>query len=90
VPGFPDFYNIIYDSELDSEGNITDNTAIYTYRLLDDYRAKKLEIIPEVVGPRQPVKVMFNCFLNKVAQEVHICLFLLSVFQSCTGSHIFL
>jgi hypothetical protein len=45
VPGFPDFYNILYDSELDSEGNITDTTAIYTYRLLDDYRAKKLEII---------------------------------------------
>jgi hypothetical protein len=62
VPGFPDFYNIIYDSELDSKGNITDTTAIYTYRLLDDYRAKKLEIIPEVVGPRPPVKVMFNCF----------------------------
>jgi hypothetical protein len=43
VPGFPDFYNIIYDGELDSEGNITDTIAIYTYRLLDDYRAKKLE-----------------------------------------------
>ena len=47
MPGFPDFYNIIHDSELDSEGNIKDNTAIYTYRLLDDYRATQLEIIPE-------------------------------------------
>jgi hypothetical protein len=73
-------------SELDSEGNIKVNTAIYTYRLLDDYRATKLEIIPEVVGPRPPTKIMFNCFLNKVAQEVHICLFLLSVFQSFTVS----
>jgi hypothetical protein len=28
---------------------VCETTAIYTYRLLDDYRAKKLEIIPEVV-----------------------------------------
>jgi hypothetical protein len=58
VPGFPEFYNIIYDCELDSTGNdceldstgnVCETTAIYTYRLLDDYRAKKLEIIPEVV-----------------------------------------
>ena len=51
VPVFPDHYNLICDSELDSEGNVTDTTAIYTYRLLQDYRAKQLEIIPEVVGP---------------------------------------
>ena len=49
VPGFPEFYNIIYDCELDSTGNVCETTAIYTYRLLDDYRPKKLEIIPEVV-----------------------------------------
>jgi hypothetical protein len=64
---------------LRSEGNITDTTAIYTYRLLDDYRAKKLEIIPEVVGPRPPVKVVFNCFLNKVVQLLKLlfhCVFL--------------
>jgi hypothetical protein len=57
-----------YDSELDSEGNITDNTAIYTYRLLDDYRAKKLEIIPEVVGPRPPVKVGSVCYISFTVQ----------------------
>jgi hypothetical protein len=62
VPGFPDFYNIIYDSELDSEVNITDTTAIYTYRLLNDYRAKKLEIIPEVVGPRTRIGALDDLF----------------------------
>ncbi|CAC5388506.1 unnamed protein product [Mytilus coruscus] len=50
VPGFPDYYNIIYDCELNAESNVTDSTAIYTYRLLEDYREGKLEIIPEVVG----------------------------------------
>lgn len=49
VPVFPEFYNIIYDCELGSTGNVCETTAIYTYRLLDDYWAKKLEIIPEVV-----------------------------------------
>ncbi|CAC5377151.1 APMAP [Mytilus coruscus] len=44
VPGFPDYYSI------NDESNVTDSTAIYTYRLLEDYRVGKLEIIPEVVG----------------------------------------
>jgi len=57
VPGFPDSYNVIYDNELDDEGNITDQTAIYTYKLLDDYRAKKLEIIPEVVSAMHETKL---------------------------------
>ena len=62
VPGFPDFYNVIYDCELDSDGKINDQTAIYTYKLLEDYRANKLEIIPEVVGgkPHVPVLVLFD------------------------------
>jgi hypothetical protein len=41
VPGFPDFYNIIHDSELDSEGNIKDNTDIYTYTY---FQIKKIKI----------------------------------------------
>lgn len=71
VPGFPDYYNLIYDNELDSEGKVTDTTAIYTYRLLEDYRAKKLEIIPEVVGPKPCSKFCSSFVLYAVAQEVH-------------------
>ena len=71
VPGFPDYYNLIYDSELDSEGNATDTTVIiYTYRLLQDYRAKKLEIIPEMVGPKPCSKFCSRFVLHVVAQEV--------------------
>ncbi|XP_062594041.1 uncharacterized protein LOC134255522 [Saccostrea cucullata] len=30
--------------------NVTDSTAIYTYELMNDYHANKLEVIPEVVS----------------------------------------
>lgn len=44
------FLNIIYDHDLDEHGKVTDATAIYTYKLMNDYRANKLEVIPEVVS----------------------------------------
>ena len=47
VKGFPDFYNIIYDKDVE---DTTSPTAIYTYKLKDDYRDGNLEIIPEVVS----------------------------------------
>lgn len=40
VPGFASWYNIKYDED----------PAIYTYRLMDDYQAGNLEIIPTVSG----------------------------------------
>lgn len=69
VPGFQDFYNIIYDHELDSEGNITDTTAIYTYRLLDDYKDKKLEIIPEVVSEKPQFCSTDNIFFISMCSD---------------------
>ena len=39
VPGYPDWYNVVYD----------DDTAVYTYKLLDDYKNNDLKIIPEVL-----------------------------------------
>lgn len=50
VPGFQDFFNIVYDHDLDEHGNVTEATAIYTYKLMNDYKANKLEVIPEVVS----------------------------------------
>lgn len=46
VPGFPDFFNIVYDNDLDDQGQVTETTAIYTYKLMVDYKASKLEVIP--------------------------------------------
>ena len=36
VPGFPEWFNIVYE----------DDDAVYSYRLVDDYRQNNLEIIP--------------------------------------------
>ena len=36
VPGFPEWFNIVYK----------DDDAVYSYRLVDDYRQNNLEIIP--------------------------------------------
>lgn len=49
VKGFPDFYNIIYDVDVEDTST---PTAIYTYKLKDDYRNGNLEIIPDVVSYR--------------------------------------
>jgi hypothetical protein len=38
VPGYPDWYNAVYKSD----------PAVYTYRLLDDYRKGDVKILPEV------------------------------------------
>ena len=35
VPGYPDWYNVVYD----------DDAAVYTYKLLDDYKNNDLKII---------------------------------------------
>ena len=35
VPGFPDWYNCVYDED----------TSVYTYRLLEDYRHGQVRII---------------------------------------------
>lgn len=45
VQGFPDFYNIIYDKDVE---DTTTPTAIYTYKLKEDCRNGNLEIIPDV------------------------------------------
>ena len=37
VPGYPQWYNVIYDTD----------PAVYVYKLLEDYAAGDLEIIPE-------------------------------------------
>lgn len=39
-----------YDYDLDEHGNVTEATAIYTYKVMNDYKANKLEVIPEVVS----------------------------------------
>ncbi|KAL3867760.1 hypothetical protein ACJMK2_040610, partial [Sinanodonta woodiana] len=44
VAGFPEFYNIVYDCDL--QENSSPN-AIYTYTLKEDYRNGNLEIVPE-------------------------------------------
>lgn len=46
------FLNIIYDHDLDEHGKVTEATAIYTctYKLMNDYKANKLEIIPDMVS----------------------------------------
>ena len=66
VQGFPAFYNIVYDSDLDKNGDVTENTVIYTYKLLEDYKDKNLEIIPEVVSRQIDVGslVSINIVLN--------------------------
>ena len=38
VPGFPSWYNIVYDGE---------DEHVYTYRLVDDYKDGNLEILIE-------------------------------------------
>ena len=40
VPGFPDWYNITYEND----------DAVYSYRLVDDYREGNLEIVPEALS----------------------------------------
>ncbi|XP_052097354.1 uncharacterized protein LOC127732359 [Mytilus californianus] len=48
VKGFPEFYNIVYDCDLDeSTATISSATAIYTYKLKQEYRDGNLEILPE-------------------------------------------
>ncbi|VDI69835.1 Hypothetical predicted protein [Mytilus galloprovincialis] len=48
VKGFPDFYNIVYDTDMTDVGDTSSASAIYTYKLKEDYRNGNLEIIPEV------------------------------------------
>lgn len=45
VKGFPDFYNVVYDCDLNDQSN---PVAIYTYKLKDDYKEGNLRIVPEV------------------------------------------
>lgn len=45
VPGFVNFYNIVYDKDVGADG-ITQ--TLYTYKLLEDYRNGDLDIILEV------------------------------------------
>ncbi|CAC5358011.1 unnamed protein product [Mytilus coruscus] len=50
VKGFPEFYNIVYDCDLDeSTATISSATAIYTYKRKQEYRDGNLEILPEAV-----------------------------------------
>jgi len=44
VPGYPDYYNIVYDVEREEKrtGSVG---VVYTYRLLDDYRAGDLTLL---------------------------------------------
>ncbi|CAC5398192.1 unnamed protein product [Mytilus coruscus] len=55
VQGFPDFYNIIYDKDVE---DITTPTAIYTYKLKEDYRNGNLEIIPDVINQALEEKLL--------------------------------
>ena len=56
----------MYDSDLDENGDVTENTVINTYKLLEDYKDKNLEIIPEVVSRQIDVGslVSINIVLN--------------------------
>jgi hypothetical protein len=47
--GYPDFYSIVYDIDVDDTSTAT---AMYTYKLKEDYRKGNLEIIPGVVSYR--------------------------------------
>lgn len=49
VKGYPDFYNSIYDSDVEDTST---PTGIYTYKLKKDYKYGNLEIIPDVVSYR--------------------------------------
>lgn len=59
VPGFVNFYNIVYDNDV-SEDGIT--KCVYTYKLLDDYKKGDLEIIPEVSVECLAFRLFFCCF----------------------------
>lgn len=58
VPGFVNFYNIVYDNDV-SEDGIT--KCVYTYKLLDDYKKGDLEIIPEVSVECLAFRLFFCC-----------------------------
>lgn len=44
VPRFQDFLNIVYGHDLDEHDNVTEANAIYTYKLMNYYKANKLEV----------------------------------------------
>ncbi|XP_060582463.1 uncharacterized protein LOC132738872 [Ruditapes philippinarum] len=62
VPGYPDWYNVVYDNDV----------AVYTYKLLDDYRNKDLKIIPEADTCQE-------VFKDTVAAAVHALLRMLII-----------
>lgn len=65
VKGFPDFYNIVYDCDLDNTtATISSATAIYTYKLKQEYRDGNLEILPEAV--RQLLLFQF-CYVGQMS-----------------------
>ena len=83
VPGFVNFYNIVYDNDVAEDG-VT--KCVYTYKLLEDYKNGDLEIVLEVtawwkfkvVGCRK--QCLISTF-NTVHAEAHFLksLFLFSV-----------
>lgn len=58
VPGFPDFYNIVYDSDCDPSNNVP--AAIYSNKLKEDYQNGLLEIVPEVVSHKLQLSLLLN------------------------------
>ena len=50
VPGYPDYYNIVYDRDI----------AVYVYKLLEDYKAGDLKVLVQQKGTR----LIFDIFWN--------------------------
>ena len=59
MPGYPDWYNVVYD----------DDTSVYTYKLLDDYKNNDLKIIPEVLEQGCFLPVAESMVFSSLIQE---------------------